>query len=331
MPKNFNPNTEIPDLAGKVVVVTGGAFKSLLKYRIFANKLPGNAGLGAETIRRLAEHNPNRIFLCARTPAKAEELISDIQKQKSFVHIETVLFDLSSLESAKAAAKTILSRTERLDLLFLNAGVSGTSPELTKDGYEWQFGVNYLAHVLFAQMLMPIMLRTSRVEKSDVRVISVASEAAKMFAPSEGLVLKDVRTDMRSYGGMTRYGHSKLANILFAKRLAQLYPSIKSIALHPGLVKSENQSKATDAGWFGYLWKPLLIFTGVTVEEGTKNQLWAATSKDAQSGKFYLPIGKEDEGGKYGSDHNAMHELWNWTERELATHGSPGWPAPDQH
>lgn len=88
---------------------------------------------------------------------------------------------------------------------------------------------------------------------------------------------------------------------MFAKKLAQTYLSIRSIAVHPGLVRTENQNKADGAEWFIYLWKPLLMFTSLTVKEGARTQLWAVTASEAESGRFYISIGKEDDGGKYGT------------------------------
>lgn len=174
---------------------------------------------------------------------------------------------------------------------------------------------------------MPPLVQTARGgdRDSDVPIITVASEAAKAFAPKQGLVLDEVRGDMAGWGGMARYGHSKLANVLFARKLAQMYPCIRSIAVHPGLVKTENHSEANGAGWFMYLWKPLLTFTGFTVEEGARTQLWAATASEAQSGKFYFPIGKEDDGGKHGNDLKMSDNLWRWTAKELAANGGTGW------
>lgn len=232
------------------------------------------------------------------------------------------------MQSAKAAAIEISKSTDRLDLLFLNAGVSITAPELTKEGYEWQFGVNYLAHASFTQHLMPLLLKTAHFSpQSDVRIITVASEAAKLFAPKTGFVLDEVKTDMSSYSGMTRYGQSKLANILFTKKLAQLYPSVTSVSIHPGLVRTENEGKGNGAGWwFKPVWKALLLFTGISVQEGAKTQLWAATAEGVESGRFYMPVGKEDAGGAFGRDQGKIDELWSWTEKELAVHGGTGWP-----
>ncbi|KAK4495078.1 hypothetical protein PRZ48_013405 [Zasmidium cellare] len=200
----FNPARDIPDLSGKVIVVTGG-----------------NAGLGVETVRALAQHNPGCIYLCARSLSKAETFISEIKASSPSANIKPVHFDLASLESAKAAANEIIKATPRLDLLYLNAGVSAVAPGLTKEGYEWQFGVNHLAHAMFVQLLMPLLQDTASTNpESDVRIITVASEAAKMMAPKEGIIFSQLKTEMASQSGMARYSQSKLANILFAKKLA---------------------------------------------------------------------------------------------------------------
>lgn len=111
MPKNFDPARDIPDLSGKVIVVTGG-----------------NAGIGAETIRQLAGHKAKCIYLCARTPSKAEAAIASIREQHPKANIKAIQLDLSSLESSRTAAKQIIDDTERLDILILNAGIAATPP-----------------------------------------------------------------------------------------------------------------------------------------------------------------------------------------------------------
>ncbi|KAI7156613.1 hypothetical protein KC349_g6173 [Hortaea werneckii] len=270
MTRTFKPARDIPNLSGKVVVVTGGNIVTSSR---------------AETIKKLAVRNPRRIYLCARSSAKAKSFIEQVKAELPSAAIEAVDFDISSLASAKSAAASILSSTDRIDLLFLNAGVAGTAPALTQDGYEWQFGVNHLAHAQFVQVLMPLLVQTAQTSNQDpdVRIITVASEAAKVFVPKQGLVLDEMRGDMARWGDMARYGHSKLANVLFAKKLAQMYPCIRSMAVHPGLVRTENQSKADGAGKIMYVWKSLLAFTGSTLGEGARTRPWAATVSEAQS------------------------------------------------
>lgn len=56
-----------------------------------------------------------------------------------------------------------------------------------------------------------------------------------------------------------------------------------------------------------------------------KTQLWAATASEGQLGKFYFPVGKEDDGGQHGNDLKMSDDLWRWTEKELALNEGTGW------
>jgi len=51
-----------------------------------------------------------------------------------------------------------------------------------------------------------------------------------------------------------------------------------------------------------------------------KNQLWCATSKEAKSGCYYVPVGKENKGSGYSQEKGLKEELATWTEGELSKH-----------
>lgn len=130
-PSSFHPDRDIPDLSGKVILVTGG-----------------NAGIGASIVHALAAHHPSCIYLCARTPRKAETVIANLQQQFPRAKIRALQLDLNSFESIRACAKVFLdddgNGNGRLDQLYLNAGISGTAPGLTEEGYENTFGEDFL-------------------------------------------------------------------------------------------------------------------------------------------------------------------------------------------
>jgi NAD(P)-dependent dehydrogenase (short-subunit alcohol dehydrogenase family) len=120
---SYNPDTAIPSLEGKVVLITGGLF-GVANIQLKARKLtlqPGNTGLGKETVLQLAKHNPKEIFLAARTPSKAEAAIEDIKKSVPNGNITFIQLDLTSLQSVKTAAEEFKSRSDRLDVLINNA------------------------------------------------------------------------------------------------------------------------------------------------------------------------------------------------------------------
>lgn len=143
-PSSFHPARDIPDLSGKVILVTGG-----------------NAGIGASIVHALAAHHPSCIYLCARTPRKAETVIANLQQEFPRAKIRALQLDLNSFESIRACAKAFLdddgngNGNGRLDQLYLNAGISGTAPGLTEEGYENTFGEDFFIMLFYFTLPIP--------------------------------------------------------------------------------------------------------------------------------------------------------------------------------
>ncbi|KAI9733475.1 MAG: hypothetical protein M1818_007223 [Claussenomyces sp. TS43310] len=297
----FDPETDIPDLSGKVILVTGG-----------------NSGLGEESVLQLAKHNPKEIILAARSADRAEAAITRIKDKVASANIVFLPLDLTSFKSVAGAAKTINDSTGRLDILMNNAGIMATPPGTTEEGYEIQFGTNHLGHALFTKLILPKLEATAREPGADVRIITLSSLGHK-WAPKGGLQLEHVHSEMASTSTFARYGQSKLANILYSRELARRYPSIRCISLHPGSVDTGLSRGLTSS--FPRLTAPIQFlskFLATSVQQGTLNQLWAATSQAAVSGKYYIPVAKESPGSAEAQDNDLAVKLWDWTEAELA-------------
>jgi len=225
--------------------------------------------------------------------------------------------DLTSLASIKDAANIVNTTTDRLDILMNNAGIMATPPGTTKEGYEIQFGTNHVGHALLTKLLLPKLEATAEKPGSDVRIVTLSSLGHE-WAPKGGLDLDHVHSEQTSVSTFARYGQSKLANILYSNELAKRYPKIRCIAVHPGSVNTNLKNGLTASyPWLGLLMSPLSMFLMNTVETGALNQLWAATSKDAQSGKYYVPVAKESAGSTHAQDKVLQAKLWEWTEKEL--------------
>ncbi|KIY48181.1 NAD(P)-binding protein [Fistulina hepatica ATCC 64428] len=308
--KKFDPVKDIPDLSGKVILVTGG--KSLLTDR--------NVGLGKETILQLARHNPTQIYLAARTQSKAEQAIADIKKDVPDARITYLLLDLTSFASIKKAADLFLVQPSRLDLLINNAGIMATPPGKTAEGYEIQFGTNHMGHALLTKLLLPTLLETAKQPGTDVRVISVSSRA-------HNFTLHPITYDqdkLNSRRATSRYALSKLANIQYARELAERYPQITSVSLHPGVISTDLYSSMENRGFFFRIVIPFMKSrVWANVRDGAKTQLWAATvSKDKlQNGAYYEPIGVKKQGSKFARNDEASKKLWEWTQEELIAKG----------
>jgi NAD(P)-dependent dehydrogenase (short-subunit alcohol dehydrogenase family) len=280
-------------------------------------------------VKALAAHNPACIYLAARKIPLAEALIDTIHQQHPNANIVPLQLDLSTFDSIKKCAAEFNSKSDRLDLLFLNAGIAGTAPSLTTEGYETQFGVNHVGHALLSQLLMPKLLATQKQPGSDVRIMVTSSVGAHQFSPKSGIQLDKMKTTADSMNTMVRYGHSKLANALFARKLAQVYPGITATSHHPGTVGSEIWGKADGIGTIlTMLSKPIVWLTAITSDKGAETGLWTATVDKAslKNGGYYEPVGIYKERNKNATDPKMTDDLWEWTNKELAQHGGPGWP-----
>ncbi|RYP51313.1 hypothetical protein DL768_003317 [Monosporascus sp. mg162] len=303
---SFNPNRDIPDLSGKVILVTGG-----------------NVGLGKETILQLSKHNPAHIFLAARTKSKALAAIEDIRNAVPGAAPITYLnLDLTSFDSIKKAVTEFHAQSQQLHILINNAGILATPAGTTNEGYEIQFGTNHMGHALLTKLLLPTLEKTAAATTppQDVRIINVASSEETRSPATNTYDFNKLKTDMASTSILVRYGISKLANIHHARALSRRHPDIRSISVHPGFVNTDLKNG------MGTIWpliNPLLPLIGVfstNVSSGTKNQLWAAVSPDAKSGEFYFPVGVTGKGSKQSCDKALEDALWDWTEKELEGH-----------
>ncbi|GAM37692.1 short-chain dehydrogenase [Talaromyces pinophilus] len=322
---SFQPGRDIPDLSGKVILVTGG-----------------NTGLGKETILQLAQHNPARIYLASRNERKAESAIRSIKQQLSAsgsaaaaneVDIQFLQLDLSSFPSIRQAAQTFLQHNTRLDILVLNAGVMAEEAVTTPQGHEIQFGTNHIGHFLLTKLLLPVLLKTASPSSppspseeggggGDVRVI-VLTSLASSHTPSNQGYMHLISSPQRLLGLTTwqRYAISKAANILFAVELARRYPSITSVSVHPGVVASDlyNGTQATN-GIVGAMLPAVKLLFFRSVRSGTLNQLWAAAGarKDALvNGAYYTPVGYRNKDNRFVVDGMLAKRVWEWTEREV--------------
>ncbi|KAH7082852.1 hypothetical protein BKA63DRAFT_583982 [Paraphoma chrysanthemicola] len=300
----FNSEREIPDLAGKVVLVTGG-----------------NSGLGRESVLELAKHNPSKIYLASRNAARGIEAIDLIKMEVPKAPVTLLLCDLSSLHSIQQAAQQIRSESQYLDILICNAGVVACPKATSEDGYEIQFATNHLGHALLIKLLIPLLRKASK-ERGDARVVSIASPGFN-FSPKGGIQFNTLRSeqDMGFGGPPKRYGQSKLAIILYAEELARRYPELVCVSVDPGAARTE---LFTSQGWAMRAF--ILVATWMrgewmwSAKEGVSNQLWAATaSRDHLlfNGGLYKPIGRHVPKCGYLKDDILREMLWEWTENEL--------------
>eukprot|EP00835_Amoeboradix_gromovi_P001637 NODE_79_length_22985_cov_0.358401.p5 type:complete len:345 gc:universal NODE_79_length_22985_cov_0.358401:10810-9776(-) len=250
-----------------------------------------NIGLGKETARVLAKQN-GIITICSRNTSKGEEAKKDILKDLPNANITVMQLDLSSLKSIKAFSEQYIKSGKPINVLINNAGVMACPMSLTEDGFENQFGTNHLGHFYLTKLLLPVLQKSATSEPS--RVVVLSSIAHVIFSPKEGILFNDL-DGSKSYNCWERYGHSKLANILFTVDMQKQFGSDKVafVALHPGNIQSTNlmqhfgaQSaiqfccalKFSEAG---------LLLGGKDIPQGTSTTIVCALDPEIQFGKYY--------------------------------------------
>ncbi|KAL5365541.1 short-chain dehydrogenase/reductase [Aspergillus floccosus] len=299
-PVNFNPETDIPPLDGRVILITGGTH-----------------GLGKQSVLEFARHNPREIWLAARNVDRARTVASEITQTVPGATIHILQLDLASFPSVEKAAKTFLSACDRLDILMLNAGIMAVPPGTSNEGYEIQFGTNHMGHALLSKLLLPILDKTANIAPgADVRIVSVSSKGHR-YLPRGGFRFDSLTSMGDGLGAYERYYQSKLANVLWVKQMAEMYPQFRAAAVHPGVVQTQLMYGATASPTVVRAFAKVAYRLFKPVEKGVRNQLWASVAQDVHSGEYYEPVGVRGRVSEDGKDRKLAQELWEWTENEL--------------
>ncbi len=166
-----------------------------------------------------------RVLVHGRDRTRGERVVAEIKSAGGAA--EFLQTDLSSLAEVRRLADAVQQTTKRLDLLINNAGIGRGDPqggrELSPDGFELRFAVNYLSGFLLTHLLLPLLRKSV-----PARIVNVSSLG------QEAIDFKDVMM-ANNYSGMRAYRQSKLAQILFTIDIApELAGSSVTVnALHP--------------------------------------------------------------------------------------------------
>lgn len=299
--------TDIPDLSGKRILVTGGA-----------------SGIGFEAARALAEHGAS-VIVADRNEVAGAALPARIREARADADVTFRMLDLSSLAAVRAFAATLLEDGAPIDVLINNAGIQPISERRTSaDGFELTFGIGHLGHFLLTGLLLPLLQAAP-----GPRVVTVSS-----MVHGQGRIDWDDLQIEHGYSSQRAYNQTKLANLLFARELQRRIDAagaaIRSIAVHPGVARTAIGANRKQLGRYhiaDHVVSLVLSFVmpwlGQPAAQGALPTMFAAAAPDAQGGGFYGPDGFGEMKGApaparikpAGQDMAAAARLWQVSEQ----------------
>ncbi len=290
---------QVPDQTGKIIIVTGA-----------------NSGTGKEAAARLAAAG-GQVIMAVRTPAKGEQAKAEILARHPGASLEVCRIDLADLASVTEFADGI----DRVDTLINNAGVMAVpTRHTTADGFELQFGSNFLGPFALTLRLLPTLLRSD-----SPRVVTMSSGLAHI-----GRIRFDDLQAERRYTPNGAYAQSKLADLMLTLRLAELATdrgwALRSVGAHPGFTKTNLQVTGPNLGKDSQRRSFEIPFLpSQEVDTGTEPLLYAAADPAAENGGYYGPTGRFGLVGPTGPAriprraHDSRTAALLWSEAELLT------------
>lgn len=250
---------------GKAVLITGA-----------------NSGIGYFAALAFAKAGAD-VIVAGRNAEKVDKAVSDIRREDIEGAVEAAIVDLASLASVSSFASKFLAGHSKLDILINNAGVMMPPASKTGDGFESQFGVNFVGHFALTGLLYETLRNTpgSRV----VTLSSIAHRGAHI--DFDNLKLE------KPYDPRREYYQSKLADIMFTlelgRRVEAKGQSVLSVGCHPGFTTTELQRHVDPAMLQG--------LTFMDTWQGSLPTLMAATAEAVNQGAYFGPDGPSEMGG----------------------------------
>ncbi|KAL7813364.1 NAD(P)-binding protein [Trichoderma gracile] len=279
-PKPAFTEQNLGDLAGKVYIVTGS-----------------NTGVGKELAQILYSKNAT-VYVAARSETKATKAIEDIRNAfpASTGRLEFHPLDLADLKGVAKSAKEFIARETRLDVLFNNAGVMHPPQgSTTKQGYELQLGVNNLGHVLFTELLTPLLAQTAAESApNSVRVVWVSSLYSELGSPKGGIDPDNLGFTKKEKSTYYMYSVSKAGVYYQGAEYAKKYKDkgIISLTVNPGNLRSDLQRHHAGNGILQEISKRALLFPAIN---GAYSELFCGLSPEVtadKSGSYTIPWGR---------------------------------------
>ncbi|KAF2128890.1 NAD(P)-binding protein [Dothidotthia symphoricarpi CBS 119687] len=292
---------EVPDLTGKVAVVTGGS-----------------EGIGYGCTHTLLKHNISKLFIISIGEDVAADAIKAIREEmgdEAANKVEWINCDLSDWEATGQTALKIAQKTDRIDILINDAARGIMTYQLSKSGVDLHMAINHFGHVVLTSHLLPILKKTAD-NGNTVRIVNLGSNIHENSPKDTKFEsLDELNTDI---GPQPLYGRSKLAVILHAKYLARhvtpQHPNLLVNATHPGIVETRQSTEHIHEAYplLGYGMSVLMNPFKKNQFQGCVSTMFAAT-KTEKSGRYITPPAIVEQGSDKANDALLGEQLMDLT------------------
>ncbi|KAI7181645.1 hypothetical protein D0869_04290 [Hortaea werneckii] len=317
----FSIGNDVPDLSGKVALVTGGS-----------------EGIGFGCTHTLIKHNVSKLFILSQREEVVEDAFKAIDEEfgeKTSQKIIWLKCDLSDWDQTAQTATKILNQTDKMDIMINNAARGIMTQQFApSNGIDLHMASNHMGLVVLTSHLLPLLKKTANTGNT-VRIVNLASNAHQN-APKD-TTFASIDELQKDYSPVAQYGRTKLATLLYSRYLGRhltaAHPKILVNATHPGVVDTAQTNVHIHEAYplLGYGMSAGLKPFRKDQFEGCASTMYAATVCD-DSGLYITPPRIVEQGSPQANDMDLAERLMKLT-RELINDktgaGQKGCPLKD--
>lgn len=310
---SFNPLEHLPNMSGKVVIVTGSS-----------------SGIGLASLQHLCRLGA-KVYMATPDEDRTREALKRIEREGREPGLGEVIWhelDLSDPRSAKASAERFLARETQLDVLINNAALITDlgRPQLNADGVQDNMAINYLGPYVFTRTLLPL-LETTATNGSDVRIVNVGSDGHRSVRYTDYGSKEAWNHKFRwsLLPTLERYKYSKLAVHLWtndlAKRLTATKSAITLLLVTPGAILSDGAIRSLNTLPFPRFWIFVMGLMMYPQSMGAHTSVFAACNPKNNPhifhGAYIWPPNVSAKQGPNALNESKQGELAEFTEKLL--------------
>ncbi|XP_013388717.1 retinol dehydrogenase 12 [Lingula anatina] len=278
-------------LKGKVVIVTGA-----------------NSGIGKETAIDLARRGA-KVYLACRDEEKGKTAEASVRKLSKNENVFFMKLDLASFKSVRDFAAAFKKKEDQLHILVNNGGIMLWPKSKSEDGFELHMATNYLGTFLLTHLLLDLLKSSA-----PSRIVCVSATAYQLGT----MRLNDINLEEEEYTPGKAYSHSKLALMLFARKLSKELEGtgVTVNTLHPGVVKTQaHRHMPFRSNFFVALcFAPFVFVLMKPAVDGAQTVIHLAVAEELEkvSGKYFVDCEVKDE-DPVAKDDETADRLWALT------------------